>query len=437
MNKHDFFVAACKAERWKWRGWRIALFTVTRRQPPQEGILPSIDDELQTYDIEYRADGTYWYSVELGAWTLIEDATPMKPLLNVATLADFNEDDIPLKDSPKQTTYGRMLFNWMVVYYAFGTKIPFQNKIKPTDLVKVFSPRTVHEDAAVEDESAIFRPSEIGRYVQALFELPSLTPYITPTGSERTLRTHPDMAKLRARLIKEAGDKINDPVVITNIQNQLIALDQEWLAGDEAKLYYLSKKDFTVKRKKMFVMHGIEGSFSEKGEFTFIPKALDEGWDLDNMPAVNNAIREGSFDRGHDTALGGEKVTFLQRIYQNAKVMPGDCGTTVVDIRVLRQENHKLYFGFNMVTPSGLVRLTAENAKDYIGKVVKLRRPILCKSPFMDFCEACATVELARSPRAIASEISAIGSEIMGAFMSSMHGVELAVAEFVIEDHIV
>lgn len=437
MNKHDFFVEACKAERWRWRGWRISIFSVTRRQPVAEGALPSIDDELQTFDLDYRSDGTYWYSKELDAWTPISDAEPMKPLLTAATLADFKPGDIPLKDAPKQTTYGRMLFNWMVVYYAFGGKIPFQHKIKPTDLVGTFAPLTVHEHAEVEDESKIFRPSEIGRYVQALFELPSLCPYLTPSGSENSLRTHPDMAKLRAKLIKEAGDKINDPVVITEIQNKLIALDQEWLSSQEDKLYYLSKKDFTVKRKKMFVMHGIEGAFSEKGEFTFIPKSLEEGWDMSNLPAINNGIREGSFDRGHDTALGGEKVTFLQRIYQNAKVVAGDCGTEIVDVRVLRQSSYKMYLGFNMVTPSGLVRLTGDNASSYIGKVVKLRRPILCKAPYMDFCEECTTVELARSPRAVASEISAIGSEIMGAFMSSMHGVELAVAEFIIEEHIV
>lgn len=437
MNKHDFFVEACKAHRWKWRAWRISIFAVTRRQPPIEGALPSIDDELETYDLDYRRDGTYWYSKELDTWSPLEDAVPLKPLFAAATLADFKEGDIPLSGAPAQTTYGRMLFNWLVIYYAFGTKIPFQHRIKPTDLVKVFAPHTVHERAEVDDESKIFRPSEIGRYVQALFELPSLTPYLTPTGSEKILRTHPDMAKLRAKLIKEAGDRINDPVVITEIQNKLIALDKEWLATDEARLYYLSGKDYSIKRKKMFVMHGIEGAFSEKGEFTFIPKSLDEGWDMNNLPAINNAIREGSYDRGVDTALGGEKVTFLQRIYQNAKVIPGDCGTKIVDRRVLRRSNYKIYIGFNMVTPNGLVRLTNDNAESYIGKIVSLRRPILCKSPYMDFCEQCATVELARSPRAVASEISAIGSEIMGAFMSSMHGVELAVSEYSIEEHIV
>jgi hypothetical protein len=230
--------------------------------------------------------------------------------------------------------------------------------------------------------------------------------------------------------LEENKDRLNDPAVITEIQNKLIALDKEWLKDDNAMDYYLSGKSFSVKRKKMFVMGGIEASFQKPGEFALVQKSLNEGMDMDNIPALYNSIREGSFDRGHDTALGGEKVTFLQRIYQNTKIIPGDCGTTLTDYRLITQRNYAQFLGFNIIESGAPVELTHQNINSYIGKMVHLRRPILCQAPLTDFCSVCAGRALAKNPRAVAAEIAAVGSAIMGAFMSSMHGVELAVAHY-------
>ena len=177
-------------------------------------------------------------------------------------------------------------------------------------------------------------------------------------------------------------------------------------------------------------MGGIESSFQKPGEFALVQKSLNEGMDMDNIPALYNSIREGSFDRGHDTALGGEKVTFLQRIYQNTKIIAGDCGTQLVDYRYLDKRIATLFIGFNIMENGKPVELTHQNINDYVGKMVKLRRPILCQAPLTDFCSVCAGRALAKNPRAVAAEIAAVGSAIMGAFMSSMHGIELAVAHY-------
>lgn len=423
MNRLDLFIAGCKAERWKWRTWRSSLFTIT--QLPEDHV-------PEPYDITYTSDAVQYYDPETSKWLNVEDAVAMQSLYNDRELASFPANSVPNHPGAIETTYGRMLFNWMVVCYAFGDKIPFQHKIKSTDLVKVFAPRTVDEDYIPEegDTAVYFRPSEIERYVSALFEITSLCSLITPTGSVKTLSTHPEMAKVRAQLLEENKDRLNDPAVITEIQNKLIALDKEWLKDDNAMDYYLSGKSFSVKRKKMFVMGGIESSFQKPGDFALVQKSLNEGMDMDNIPALFNSIREGSFDRGHDTALGGEKVTFLQRIYQNTKIIAGDCGTQLVDYRYLDKRIATLFIGFNIMENGKPVELTHQNINDYVGKMVKLRRPILCQAPLTDFCSVCAGRALAKNPRAVAAEIAAVGSAIMGAFMSSMHGIELAVAHY-------
>jgi hypothetical protein len=421
MQRLELFVLGCNAGRWRYRLWRNSLFTVT--------ILPE-DHDTEPYDINYTPEGVVYFDPTTSSWQPVEDAVADTPLYNNRELTRFPAGSVPNHSEPIDTTYGRMLFNHMVICYAFGAKVPFQHKIKPYDVINLIVRDVVDEDTVVPEGQVVYRPSELQRYIQALFELASLCSYITPTGSEKTLTTHPDMIATRKRLFEENKDRLHDPAVITEIQNKLIALDKEWLKDDNAMDYYIDSKSFTVKRKKMFVMTGIEDAFEEGNKFALVEKSLAEGWDMSQLPASFNSIRQGSFDRGHDTALGGEKVTFLQRIYQNTKIIPGDCGTKLVDRRLLTKFNYRTYMGMNIMVNGAPVELTTDNIQQYIGKVVALRRPILCQAPMTDFCTVCTTRALAKNPRAIAAEISAVGSGIMLAFMSSMHGNELAVSHY-------
>lgn len=427
MTPHELFVRGCLADRWKWRAWRISLFSVSR--------LPT-DHELEPYDVDYRSDGVYWYTPEQ-SWEKLEGIPSTDPILDNRGLATFEVGDLPNHDSKMETTYGRALFNYMVVHYAFGKKLPFQHKVTAGDLVKQFINRVVDEPEREEDRAPDkFYPSEVSRFVKAMFELTSLCPYITPTGSTKSLTTHPEMAKRRDELIEKYKDQLNDQSVIAKIQDELVALDKEWLKDDDAAGFYLSGKDYSVKRKKMFVMSGVESAFREDGGFTFVSKSLNEGWDMKHLPELYNSTREGSLDRGLNTAKGGEKVTLLQRMFQSLRVIKGDCGTKRVHKFILTKDNWKPYQNMNVVVGSTTERLTEESAERHFNKVVGLRRPILCQQPDDDYCSACAVEALARDPSAAAAEISELGSGIMLAYMSSMHGIELAVAEYKPELHI-
>lgn len=438
MKKLELFIAGCKAQRWKWRSWRISLFSVAELPLAEEGgeleaeFTPHVPEP---FDINYKDDGVYWFNGETKAWELVEDGVAGEPLYDNRGMASFPADSIPNHPDAIETTYGRMLFNWLVMVYAFGNKLPFQEKTTSKAIVKLFCERVIDDDETPPDSKTYFTASEVQRFVKAMYELPSLCQYITPTGTEKTLTTHPDMIKRRTELLEKHKDNLT-PAVIAEIQNELIELDKEWLKGDEAMDYYLSGKAFSVKRKKMFVMHGIEASFQEDGNFTLIPTSLDEGGDLKNMVAKNNSIREGSYDRGADTAKGGEKVTFLQRVYQNTKIIPGDCGTKLTYKFVINAQNAHAYYGLNMVEGNKLVVLTPELAKEHFGKVVAIRRPLLCRASHTDYCECCTGPSLAKSPRGVASEIAAVGSDIMYAFMQSMHGTELSVAHFDFNTHL-
>lgn len=421
MNRIDFFVAACKAERWKWRAWRISIFTETR--------LPK-DYEPVPYDINYREDGVYFFN-ESNEWELIEGSKPNCPLYSDRELAKFPAGSVPNHEGPIETTYGRLLFNWMVVSYSFGKKIPFT--ISLSDVIDTYCSATVDEpeDGVYQDDK--FYPTEIMRLVESSYEITSLCEYISPTGTVKSLTTHPEMIEKRNQWVKEALEE--GPLTankVVELQDKCIALDKEWLSDGPDADYYIDGGSFKVKRKKMFGMQGMETAFREPGDFEFVQTSLLEGADLssEKVVAEHNAVREGSYDRGADTALGGAIVNILQRIFQNHKIVEGDCGTTNTYPLLLREYDAADYIGYNAVVGTGLVEITKPFIKENMGKVVNIRRPILCKAGHTDFCTACAGNALARSPRAVASEIVDIGSRIMYAFMQSMHGVSLSVAEY-------
>ena len=165
MKRLELFVLACKAERWKWRLWRNSIFTVTQ--------LPE-DHDPEPYDINYLADRVVYFEPSTNTWETIEDASPERPVVSNRELAKFPANSVPNHPEPIETTYGRMLFNHMVVCYAFGDKIPFQHKANPYDVVNMIVRDMVDEDTEVPEGKVVYRPSELQRYIQALFELSSL-----------------------------------------------------------------------------------------------------------------------------------------------------------------------------------------------------------------------------------------------------------------------
>lgn len=90
----------------------------------------------------------------------------------------------------------------------------------------------------------------------------------------------------------------------------------------------------------------------------------------------------------------------------------------------------------NEVTATGPVPLTKERLEERIGKFVDIRRPILCQMPHIDTCAGCASAAKAEQPRAVAADIASGASNVMGAAMSSMHGSDTVVSEFIPAIHI-
>lgn len=426
MKKFDVFLNACKEGRWKWRSWICTIFAISK--------LPA-DHEPEPYDIDYREDGIYYYDNQLKNWALIEDAKPGEALYDYRYAMDFPANHFPNHPDPIRTTYGRAIYNWICVIFPFDDKVEFQNrKMNAKSLVPVFAPRVVDDKLATEGTNLI-KASSVENHLSGLSQLTSLAPLIAPTGSERTFIPS---KKVRAFLKAELAKYNNKPSrqQLVEICLQAIELDKEYLAEDGESLdYYVSGATLKVRRFKQLYMFGAVDAFHEDGSYDLIIQSLDEGIPIEQLPALFNDARQGSYDRGADTAKGGYGVSNYMQITQNIKVIVGDCGTKITHTVRLDEDSYKAYAtgpGFNKMINGKPVPIV----KSDIGTIVKMRRPLLCKHKPPSYCSTCVGTTMSKTEHGAASGITQIQSFIMYGFMSSMHGNEQITAEFDIRKHI-
>ncbi|QXO09479.1 hypothetical protein pEaSNUABM11_00055 [Erwinia phage pEa_SNUABM_11] len=427
MNKLDYLIAACKRGAWRRLVWRLSVFNVC--------TFPA-NERPEDYDLTY-IDGYphYWQdeapSQEPG-WIKIEGADKDKELFYAEDRFTMIPDHYPGFEGKVETGVGRYVFNWIVIYYAFGTRMPYLVD-QPSPLAyqnEIYKRCLDNEDDDPNNEAAI-RPSMVGKFIQGLSEIAPMTIAIAPTGTLRSLSVHPDTYKMRDALLLKHKDELDNPAVIVQIEKALDALDTEWLSGDQSIQFYASKKS-RMRRRKLFLMYGIETAFKEGADFTLIPTSLMEEnkSGLSYLVDKYNSTREGSFMRGAETAKGGEQVRIIQMIFQNHRIVEGDCGTKLTQVVKITPTNQFMYVGMNSVDNGKLVQLSKDMLKGLLGKTIRIRRPLLCQRGHVDCCAACASADKAKEERAIAADIATGMSNIMLNAMGAMHGRETIVEEF-------
>lgn len=430
MNKRDWLVAACKAEAWRRLSWRLSIFTVS--------YMPD-DHEWKEYDIRYDEDGSAFSLVD-GQWHRLDGVKKEEGVFDADEAITLQPGDYHRLVKTIKTSAGRYIYNWMIYFFAFGEKFEYENEgIDPNSFSKkLFNICLEFDDSDPGDmlPHEYIHPYNVALYVQAIGETAPMAMGIVPTGSLRTLEPHPDMYKIRDALFEKHKDELDDPNVIVKIQKQLDELETEWLSQDQSGDFFNSKKAM-MRRRKLLIMHGIENAFRDDGKYDLIKTSLMEGGDLTKIVAKFNSVRSGSYDRGAETAKGGEQVRIIQMIYQNHKIVPGDCKTKNYHRASINEFNWSRYVGMNERLPDGSVRmLTEEYLKSKQGKTVDIRRPFLCGLNHVDCCAACASVEKGKQPRAVAADCAAGASNVMGAAMASMHGTDTQVTEFIPKLHI-
>jgi hypothetical protein len=340
---------------------------------------------------------------------------PMKEEVEVSP-----HPSIPNLKSKVKTTYGRLLANLIVLTYPFGSLYPYLNEEFNAGYWQNKLSKDLIDDVITVEQTRT--------YFNQVYFLSSLTSLMVPSASEKSVTTHPDIPKRKRELLEKYKDKLDDPATISKIEQELIALDREWLKGDSSEGFYKSSKAFNITRKKMHVMQGGEVRLDGSGKMDLIEGALSEGWDVKDMVPKLNAMRSGSFSRGAETADAGVTVKEISRSTQNARISEDDCKDRVGIPIEITDINHSFYVGRYLVGKDK--PLTIEDLKSSIGKTLKFRSPMSCKTEGTNFCKTCFGDVVSKSPQALAMLAVQLASAMMGQRMAAMHGRELLTKEY-------
>lgn len=322
-----------------------------------------------------------------------------------------------------QTTVGRFLLNQMLLVEPFGSEIPYHNaKWNTGDIEKVIANRVLKDEFSIK---------QLKKYEDRLFFIGHFSELCVPTLSRKALGTDDKVTEVKKQLLEKYKDKLTDPLIISEIENTLIAMDKKYLEEDSAMRFYapLGAKAFDIARKKMYLTVGGIATFSKtSGEFVFLPNSLSEGWEKKHIPAIANEIRKGSYSRGFETQQGGVQTKLITRAFQDLNIYMPDCNTQSglkINFDAYPVQN---FIGRWVLYKGDWVVITDENLNQFKGEYI-MRSPMYCKAP-KGLCYKCVG-ELFR--KLTVKQLAVIEIDISSTFlllsMKNMHGTKLELFE--------
>lgn len=431
MDKREYFLLALRSEAALYKAWVMSMFTVLH-----PSALSRLAKDPHPYHLMHsnKDEKVYFKDPNSDEWGVIDGVTWDKPMFDMREPLHLEPGDLANVITAVDTTYGNALFNATVLIYAFGNKLPFKTgRIVGSDIEKEISAKLkdTPDDVNAERDPNFFYVDELLRHNNAVSAISGYSGLICPAASEKTMTVDPAIVVERDKLLKQYKDQLHDPAIIALIEKQLTTMDKAWMANDPSKDFYIKAKTFDVSRKRCFIMFGMETGFDTGKAPVLITSSLKEGWDLDNLPSMVESLRSGSYNRGHETAMGGESVKYFYRIFQNTRVLEPDCGTTRGLVWTVTQENYKRFVGIHAVKSGDKsTGFTAEQLKGMFGETIMVRTPLYCKTKAPSFCAKCVGDLFANNPTGLHIAVSDVGSRFLYVFMLAMHGKALRTAEY-------
>lgn len=459
MKRRDFYIKAVRAGACKKRAWLNAVFSIVVTDSPtsEAAQFPYktsvVDGQLFFVDPENNNE-----------LTQITDFEPGKPLFEFLEPLEIQPYDILnwKGPGPKTTTYGNVLANQLILVEPFGDLIPFKSGF--VDIRKIedeierrliddpvdedIPPGTPFQDLPKAPDGKLYARQYIQYVDNALF-LKFLSSNNVQTTSARSMTHHPDRDKVLNALLEKYKDQLNDPAIVARIGKAMELLDREWLKDDPTEGFYQSKdsKFFGSVRKKLWYIGGGESPFEDGTQVEFIVQCLEDGIDMNHMTVMNNSLRYGSFSRGNQTQLGGESTKTIYRMLGTARIIEEDCGVTYGLPFEVTERNKGSMVGLWIVQSAGdSVLLTDANIARYVGKTVRMRTPMVCKTgrnvdegiagKGKHICQRCAGITLSQQPGGLGAAAASVGGRFLNLFLKKMHGSTLKTAKWDFTKHI-
>ena len=446
MRSQEYFQLCMDHQCYRCKAWVIAAFGVVVQEIPIPKHRNQSPGEIDAFnlilhrdkdEVPYFLDPKTRQKVYLDEYDGTDGAVPAfrfkDPVHLKAGSCENLKHDV-------QTTYGAWLFNNIICVYPFGQKIPYSaNGYTIKGIEKIIESRLTDDPInsgnpladqhlGGDPEKQPIYVSEYIRYNEAAGSLTGFTQLCVPAATPYALTTGPEVLKRRDELFKKYAGQLDDPVIQAKISEELVKLDREWIAKDPDRGFFYNDKSFDVVRKRMLMFQGAESGFGQTGRF--ITQSLDEGRPPEALPSAINAARHGSYSRGALTALGGELTKFTLRIFQNANVVPGDCGSKMGRRVLVTKSNAQDYVGNYRILNGKHEVITPENVTALIGQEIEIRSPIFCQTEGVNYCAVCVGDRIAQTPQALATYAGDIGSALMNLSMKAVHGKKLSLASY-------
>jgi hypothetical protein len=292
------------------------------------------------------------------------------------------------------TTFGIWVFNiFFIRDFGFGKILGYINtSIDKKKFNKVIMQKLVY--ALMEDKIEVNSYKKFLDYCE--FFMPFET-VLSPNHNEAILACTKEIAKKKEKLFAEHKAELDagNAAVAEDIGKELLEFAKEYLKDDPALDPYLSGAGGTLENnfKNMYIMKGAirDPDPTAKQEFKIAKSSFIDGIAPEEYSMLANSLTGGPYSRAKKTELGGYWEKLVEYAFNTVTLdEPGsDCGTDKYLTITLTNNNVDGFMYSYILKGNGeLEELTSENVDKYVGKTVKIRSALFCKSK-TGICNKC------------------------------------------------
>lgn len=410
MLKDDYLLYIANTTQYRHTGWLLSV----------SGILPDTTNPAIDDDVQLRTINKVLEVLHDGSWKIIDDYYPGDPLYPKDDLFTAPANCIKCLDQTVETTYGIFLVNLLVIEYPYRGKVKYYNGDLSGGRLNKIAEVAIHsEDISIKENHIPFE--------DAVAALTVFGPIAVPTATRRSSIPNPLIAREKPKLLEKYAGRLNDSAAVTLLQDEIMQLDADYIAGDPYENFLISDKT-KMSRLRTVGMIGAERDFIDESKISVLTQSLTEGFRPKDIPVMANTIRGGSFNRGVATAFTGADVKVASRLFQNYKIAATDCGTTLGLRTIVNEENYKMFVGKYLV--GSTEPMTESQLLDLVGKTIMMRSPVRCLTLKTGVCKTCMGTVISNTRIGLPALMTNITSILMGIYMALMHGSKLSTKRY-------
>lgn len=290
------------------------------------------------------------------------------------------------------TTIGIWIFNKFFIEPDLFDVLGYLNETVNNKLMGKINKELSY--ALIEDRIDI---EVMSRYLMKTQFFMQFVTILAPNYTEKMLTCSKMIDKKKKELIAKNKEAIEngDAVVAAQIEQELLDYASEYLGDDPGLDAFKSGAggSYDNNFKNMFIMKGAIKNPDPNAvkEFDIATSNYIDGIKPEEYASFANALTAGPYNRAVKTQIGGYWEKLFGRGFGHLKLGPkdSDCGTEGFITITLTKDNLDGFMYSYIKSGSQLIELTTENADKYMGKAIKLRSALFCKSKDC-FCNKCA-----------------------------------------------